>query len=107
MAWPFKDENCLDSVPWATTPWDGETSVPCPGVPRSGGCAGVQRNGDRGRRVRGAGTTTTQFDKLTITVNGTTLATFSNLNRISGYAQHTYPLGSFAGSAVTTAINTN
>jgi serine protease len=46
-------------------------------------------------------TTTTQFDKLTITANGTTLATFSNLNHISGYAQHTYSLGSFAGSTVT------
>jgi serine protease len=46
-------------------------------------------------------TTTTQFDKLTITANGTTLATFSNLNHASGYTQHTYSLGSFAGSAVT------
>ncbi len=46
-------------------------------------------------------TTTTQFDKLTITANGTTLATFSNLNHASGYQQHTYSLGSFAGSTVT------
>jgi Putative Ig domain len=46
-------------------------------------------------------TTTTAFDKLTITANGTTIATFSNLNHITGYAQHTYSLGSFAGSAVT------
>jgi hypothetical protein len=46
-------------------------------------------------------TTTTQFDKLTITANGTTLATFSNLNHISGYLQHSYSLGSFAGSTVT------
>src|SRR6185437_2361132 len=30
-------------------------------------------------------TTTTAFDKLTITANGTTLATFSNLNHNSGY----------------------
>ncbi len=46
-------------------------------------------------------TTTTAFDKLTITANGTTLATFSNLNHNSGYTQHTYSLGSFAGSSVT------
>jgi hypothetical protein len=46
-------------------------------------------------------TTTTQFDKLTITANGTTLATFSNLNHASGYQQHTYSLGSFAGQTVT------
>ncbi len=46
-------------------------------------------------------TTTTQYDKLTITANGTTLATFSNLNHASGYQQHTYSLGSFAGTTVT------
>jgi hypothetical protein len=46
-------------------------------------------------------TTTTQFDKLTITANGTTLATFSNLSHASGYTQHSYSLGSFAGQAVT------
>jgi serine protease len=46
-------------------------------------------------------TTTTQYDRLTITANGTTLATFSNLNHASGYTQHTYSLGSFAGSTVT------
>jgi hypothetical protein len=46
-------------------------------------------------------TTTTQFDKLTITANGTTIATFSNLNHASGYTQHTFSLGSFAGTSVT------
>ena len=46
-------------------------------------------------------TTTTAFDKLTITANSTTIATFSNLNHITGYLQHTYSLGSFAGSTVT------
>jgi subtilase family serine protease len=46
-------------------------------------------------------TTSTAFDKLTITANGTTLATFSNLNHATGYTQHTYSLGSFAGSSVT------
>jgi hypothetical protein len=46
-------------------------------------------------------TTTTAFDKLTITANGTTITTFSNLNHVSGYQQHAYSLGSFAGSTVT------
>jgi subtilase family serine protease len=46
-------------------------------------------------------TSTTAFDKLTITANGTTLATFSNLNHNTGYTQHTISLGSFAGSSVT------
>jgi subtilase family serine protease len=46
-------------------------------------------------------TTTTQFDKLTVTANSTTLATFSNLDHNTGYAQHTFSLGSFAGSTVT------
>ena len=46
-------------------------------------------------------TTTTAFDKLTVTANGTTIATFSNLNHNTGYTQHTFSLGSFAGSSVT------
>jgi subtilase family serine protease len=46
-------------------------------------------------------TTKTAFDNLTITANGTTIATFSNLNHANGYTQHTYSLGSFAGSSVT------
>jgi hypothetical protein len=43
-------------------------------------------------------TTTTQFDKLTITVNGTTVGTFSNLNHNTGYAQHTISLGGRTGA---------
>jgi serine protease len=46
-------------------------------------------------------TTTTAFDKLTITANGTTLATFSNLNHITGYLQHSYSLSGFAGQTIT------
>jgi Putative Ig domain len=46
-------------------------------------------------------TRTARHDVLTITANGTTLATFSNLNAASGYTQHTYSLASFAGSTVT------
>jgi putative Ig domain-containing protein len=43
-------------------------------------------------------TTTTAFDKLTVTANGTTLATFSNLNHNTGYTQHTLSLGGRTGS---------
>ena len=46
-------------------------------------------------------TTTTAFDKLTVKVGSTTLATFSNLNANSGYAVHTYNVSSFAGQTVT------
>ena len=52
-------------------------------------------------------TTTTAFDTLKVQVlnsSGTvlaTLATFSNLNHISGYAQHSYSLGSYASQKVT------
>jgi len=46
-------------------------------------------------------TTTTPYDKLTITANGTTIATFSNLNHASGYQKHSYSLGGFAGQTVT------
>jgi Putative Ig domain len=46
-------------------------------------------------------TTTTAFDKLTVTIGSTTLATYSNLNHITGYAQHSFNVGSFAGQTVT------
>jgi hypothetical protein len=52
-------------------------------------------------------TTTTQNDKLTAQVvnsSGTvlgTLATFSNLNHTTGYAQHTYDLSAYAGQTIT------
>jgi len=45
-------------------------------------------------------TTTTQFDKLTVTAGTTTLATFSNLNHATG-SQRSFSLGSFAGTSVT------
>jgi hypothetical protein len=52
-------------------------------------------------------TTTTAYDTLTVQIlnsSGTvlgTLATFSNLNHITGYAQHTYALSAYAGQAIT------
>jgi Zn-dependent metalloprotease len=46
-------------------------------------------------------TTTTQFDKLTVTAGATTLATFSNLNKATGYTlRGTYNLAAFAGTTV-------
>ena len=46
-------------------------------------------------------TTTTAYDKLTVTVGGTTVATFSNLNKNTGYAVHTYNFAVTPGSSVT------
>jgi subtilase family serine protease len=43
-------------------------------------------------------TTTTAFDKLTVTENGATIATFSNLNHNTGYTQHTISLAGITGS---------
>ncbi|HVQ94302.1 MAG TPA: hypothetical protein VMU51_24900 [Mycobacteriales bacterium] len=45
-------------------------------------------------------TTATQFDKLTVTANSTTLATFSNLNKATGYTQRSFSLSGFAGQTV-------
>jgi hypothetical protein len=45
-------------------------------------------------------TTTTQFDKLTVTVGATTLATYSNLNKAAGYSQKSFNLSAFAGQTV-------
>jgi hypothetical protein len=47
-------------------------------------------------------TTTTQFDKLTVTVGTTTVATFSNLNAAAGYTLHTIPLA--AGTTGSTTL---
>ena len=52
-------------------------------------------------------TTTTAYDKLQVQVlnsSGTvlsTLATYSNLNHINGYAQHSFSLNSFIGQTIT------
>jgi len=50
-------------------------------------------------------TTTTAFDTLKVQVihsgTTTTLATYSNLNHASGYQQHSFSLGSYAGQTVT------
>jgi subtilase family serine protease len=46
-------------------------------------------------------TTTKASDKLTVTANSTTLATYSNLNAADGYVQESFNLSSFAGQTVT------
>ncbi|MBV9098947.1 MAG: putative Ig domain-containing protein [Frankiaceae bacterium] len=46
-------------------------------------------------------TTTTAYDKLTVAVGTTTLATYSNLNKNTGYAQKSFNLAAYAGQTVT------
>jgi Zn-dependent metalloprotease len=50
-------------------------------------------------------TTTTQYDKLTVTAGSTTLATYSNLNKAAGYSQKTFDLSAFAGQTVAIKFN--
>ncbi|WNM35394.1 putative Ig domain-containing protein [Streptomyces sp. Li-HN-5-11] len=45
-------------------------------------------------------TSSTAYDKLTVTAGSKTLATYSNLNAASGYAQKSFDLSSLAGSTV-------
>ncbi|MBV6696731.1 putative Ig domain-containing protein [Kitasatospora aureofaciens] len=45
--------------------------------------------------------TTSAYDKLTVTANGTTLATYSNVNAAAGYQQHSLNLAAYAGQTVT------
>jgi hypothetical protein len=46
-------------------------------------------------------TTSIQYDKLTVTVGATTVASFSNLNKASGFIQRSADLSSLAGQTVT------
>ncbi|MEV6834181.1 putative Ig domain-containing protein [Streptomyces sp. NPDC051133] len=50
-------------------------------------------------------TTSSAYDKLTVTAGSTTLATYSNLNKSSGYTQKTFDLSSLAGQTVTLKFN--
>ncbi len=47
----------------------------------------------------------TAFDTFTVKIGGTTLATYSNLNANSGYAQKTFDVSSFAGQTVTLSFS--
>jgi zinc metalloprotease ZmpA len=46
-------------------------------------------------------TTSTQFDRLTVRLGSSTVATFSNLNKASGYTQRSFDVSSLAGQTVT------
>ncbi|MEU5671902.1 M28 family peptidase [Micromonospora sp. NPDC047762] len=46
-------------------------------------------------------TSSTVYDRLTVQVGSTTLATYSNLNRASGYVQRSFSVAGFAGQTVT------
>jgi hypothetical protein len=46
-------------------------------------------------------TTYYAYDRLTVSLGGSTLATYSNLNHVSGYVQHAFNVAGFAGQTVT------
>jgi Zn-dependent metalloprotease len=46
-------------------------------------------------------TASIQYDKLTVKVGSTTVATYSNLNEAAGYSQKSFNVSSFAGQTVT------
>ncbi|KIF04627.1 hypothetical protein PL81_17690 [Streptomyces sp. RSD-27] len=50
-------------------------------------------------------TTATAYDKLTVQANSTTLASYSNLNKNTGYVLKSFDLSSFAGQTVTIKFN--
>ncbi|MFE9555394.1 putative Ig domain-containing protein [Streptomyces sp. NPDC006703] len=50
-------------------------------------------------------TGSTAYDKLTVTAGSTTLASYSNLNKNTGFAQKSFDLSSFAGQTVTIKFN--
>ena len=50
-------------------------------------------------------TGSTAYDKLTVTAGSTNLASYSNLNKNTGFAQKSFDLSSFAGQTVTIKFN--
>ncbi|WP_448319976.1 M4 family metallopeptidase [Streptomyces sp. CO7] len=50
-------------------------------------------------------TTSSAYDKLTVTAGSTTLASYSNLNAATGYVQKSFDLSSMAGQTVTLKFN--
>jgi aminopeptidase S len=46
-------------------------------------------------------TTTTKYDKLTVKLGSTSLATYSNLNKASGYKLRSFNVAGFAGKTAT------
>ena len=51
--------------------------------------------------IDSAETSSTAYDKLTLTANGTSIQSFSNANKGSGYVQRSVSLDSYAGQTVT------
>ncbi|MFI8261209.1 M1 family aminopeptidase [Streptomyces sp. NPDC085665] len=49
-------------------------------------------------------TTSTKYDKLTAKIGSTTLATYSNLDKNTGYAQKSFDVSAFAGQTVSVAF---
>jgi hypothetical protein len=52
-------------------------------------------------------TTTTAYDTLTVAVGGTTVASYSNVNKANGYAQHSVNLNSYIGRSVAVTFTGN
>ncbi|HEX8306046.1 MAG TPA: hypothetical protein VF612_14305, partial [Jatrophihabitans sp.] len=50
-------------------------------------------------------TTTTAYDKLTVKAGATTLATYSNLNKNTGYLLRSFNVSSLAGQTVTISFS--
>ena len=50
-------------------------------------------------------TTTTAYDKLTVSLGSTTLATYSNLNKATGYVQKSFNVSSLKGQTLTLKFN--
>ncbi|MFE9692078.1 M4 family metallopeptidase [Micromonospora sp. NPDC005806] len=50
-------------------------------------------------------TTTTAYDKLTVKAGSTTLATYSNLNKATGYLQKSFDISSLAGTTVSISFS--
>ena len=49
-------------------------------------------------------TTSTAYDKLTVKIGTTTLATYSNLNKAAGYTLRSFNVSAFAGQTVTVSF---
>ncbi len=50
-------------------------------------------------------TTSTAYDRLTVKIGSTTLATYSNLNKASGYTLRSFNVSAFAGQTVTVSFS--
>ena len=50
-------------------------------------------------------TTSTAYDKLTVKIGTTTLATYSNLNKAAGYTLRSFNVSAFAGQTVTIGVH--